>query len=126
MLKLILKKIKETHRYQRTLTKRVDPVLVPQHREDVIVKTGFEDLNIQLVVLISVYSKVLDLVERYRLVFRARCVGRRVVFRVSTESSDVDFASRDGTVGIDLTQRIHDVIKGGGELKRTTTATKGS
>ena len=48
------------------------------------------------------YTKVLDLIERNRLVFGCRNVGRRVVLRVRAECTNIYFTSGDRTVGVDL------------------------
>ena len=55
------------------------------------------------------YTEILNLVERDRLVFGCRNVGRGVVFWICAEGTDIYLASGDGTVGVDLreiSQRI--------------------
>jgi hypothetical protein len=66
------------------------------------VQTRCENLNVKLVILVCVYTKVLDLIERNRLVFGCRSVGWRVVLRICAESTNIYLASGDGTIGVDL------------------------
>jgi hypothetical protein len=66
------------------------------------VQAGCEDLNVELIILVGMYAKVLDLIKGNRLIFGRRNVGGRVVLWICAESTDVHFASRDGTIGVDL------------------------
>jgi len=66
------------------------------------VQARCEDLNVKLVILVGMYAKVLDFVERDRLVFRRRNIGGRVVLWVRAEGTNIHLASGDGTVGVDL------------------------
>jgi len=66
------------------------------------VQAGCEDLNVKLVILVGMYAEVLNLIERNRLIFGRRNVGRRVVFWICAEGADIYLASRDGTVWVDL------------------------
>ena len=59
-------------------------------------------MNLKLVILIGMYTKVLDLIERNRLIFRRRNVRGRVVLWICAESSNVYLAGGDGTIGVDL------------------------
>lgn len=89
-------------RDQGALAERVDPVLVPEESEQLVVQRRLEDLDVDLVVLVRVYTEVLDLAQRDGLVFGGDGVGRGVVLGVGTEGADVDLAGRDGAVGVDL------------------------
>ena len=66
------------------------------------VQTRREDLNVELVVLIGMYTKVFDLIERDRLIFGCRNVGRCVVLWIRAEGANIDLSGGDGTVGVDL------------------------
>ena len=48
------------------------------------------------------YTKVLDLAERDRLIFGCRSVGRRIVLWVRAEGANVYLAGGDGAIGVDL------------------------
>ena len=48
------------------------------------------------------YTKVLDLIERNRLIFGCRNVGRCVVLWIRAEGANIDLSGGDGTVGVDL------------------------
>ena len=61
-----------------------------------------EDLNLELVILVGMHTKVLDLVEGDRLVFGCRDVGRSIVLWVRAEGANVYLTGGDGTVGVDL------------------------
>lgn len=66
------------------------------------VQAGREDLDVELIILVGMYAKVLDLIKGNGLIFGRRDVGRRVVLWICAESTDVHLASRDGTIGVDL------------------------
>ena len=91
-----------THRYQGTLTERVHPVLIPEQTEQLIVETALEDLDVDLVVLVRVRAKVLDLVQRDRLVLGRSGVWWGVVLRIRPEGANVYLAGGDGTVRVNL------------------------
>lgn len=55
-----------------------------------------------MVILVGMYAKVLDFVERNRLIFGRRSVGWRVVLWISAESANVYLTGGDGTIGVDL------------------------
>jgi hypothetical protein len=111
----------EAYGDQRTLTERVDPILVPERAEQLRIQATLEDRDVELIVRVGVDTKVFDLVQRNRLVLGGRCIGRcvalialneisighirsirRPYFRITSESSNLDFTGRDGPVGIDL------------------------
>ena len=77
---------------ERALAECVDPVLVPKEAEELLVKTRAKDLDVKLVVLVGVDTKVLDLAERDRLVVGPCGRGGFVVLWVGTEGANVDFA----------------------------------
>lgn len=89
-------------RDQGALAERIDPVLVPQESEQLIVKSRLEDLDVDLVVLIRMDTKILNLAERDGLVLGGSGIGRGIVLWVGTEGADVDLSSRDGAVWVDL------------------------
>lgn len=95
----------EAHRDQWTLTQSVNPVLVPQQCQQLVVQRRFKDLNVDLIVLVRVDTEIFDLAERDRLIFGRRHVGRGVVLRIGPEGTNIHFTSRDGAVGIDLKGR---------------------
>lgn len=92
----------KAYRDQRALTKGVDPILVPQHTKELRVQARLEDLHVQRVVLICMNAKVFDLVEWDALIFRCRCMGRRIPRRISAKGANVYSSSRYRTVGVDL------------------------
>ena len=66
------------------------------------VQARCEDLNLKLVILVGVYTKVLDLIERDRLIFGRRSVGWRVILWICAESANIYLTGGDGTIGVDL------------------------
>ena len=91
-----------THRNQRTLAQGINPIFIPQHAQQLCIQTRLEDLNVDLIILVCMDTKVLDLVQRNRLVFRRGSVGRCIILWVGAECSNVDFSGRDCAVGVDL------------------------
>lgn len=91
-----------THGDQRALAECIDPVFIPQHREEIVIQTWFEDLNLELIVLISMYTEIFDLAERDRLILGGWSIRRGVIFRERAEGANVDFSSWDGAVWINL------------------------
>ena len=91
-----------THGDQWTLAKSVDPILIPEETEKVSIQAGCEDLDVKLVILVRMYTKVLNLVERDRLIFGRRSVGWRVVLWICAESANVYLTGGDGAIGVDL------------------------
>jgi hypothetical protein len=92
-----------THRDERTLGERVDPVLVPEQAEELRVERAREHLHVERVVLVRVHAEVLNLRERDGLVLVATGRGRRcVALRVRPERANVDLACGDRAVGVDL------------------------
>lgn len=51
-------------------------------------------------------TEIFDLAQRDRLVFRWRDIGWCVVFWVRSESSNVNFSSRDSAIGVNLWEDI--------------------
>jgi hypothetical protein len=51
-----------TDRNERTLTERVDPILVPQRIQQLRVETALEDGDIELVVRVCVYAEIFNFV----------------------------------------------------------------
>jgi hypothetical protein len=96
---------KTTHGDERTLTEGINPILIPEHSQEVIIETRFKDLNVQLIVLICVNTEIFNLVQRNGLIFGCSGTGRGVVFRISAEGPDIDFSSGNGTVWINLYMR---------------------
>jgi hypothetical protein len=88
-------------RDQRALAERVHPILIPQHTQQLIIQARLEHLDLELVVLVRVDTKVLDLAERDRLVLGRGHVLRRVVLGERAEGADVDLARGDGAVRVD-------------------------
>jgi shikimate 5-dehydrogenase len=84
------------------LAERVDPVLVPQETQELCVETALEDLHVELVVLVRVDAKILDLRQRNGLVLGSGGRGRGIVLGVGPEGTDVYFAGRDSAVRVDL------------------------
>ena len=81
------------------------PVLVPQQSQELLIEARLEHLDFELIVLICVNTKVLNLVQGDRLVlglFR-RC-GWLVAVGVSAEGADVDLSGRNGAVRVDLSR----------------------
>jgi hypothetical protein len=75
------------------------------------------------------HSKVFNLAQGYRLIFGSGDIWWRVVFRVGSKCTNIDFARRDGAVGVDLgnEDKQHEKkVLWGGSGGRTTTATNGS
>lgn len=77
---------------QARTSQRVDPVLVPQRVQELAVQGGFEVSDVELIVLLAVDTKVLDFVQRNRLVLGWFFVWRLVALRVRSESSEIDFS----------------------------------
>lgn len=48
------------------------------------------------------YAEIFDLVQWDRLILRCYSVWWRVVLWISPEGTDIDLASRNGTVGVNL------------------------
>jgi hypothetical protein len=57
-----------TDRDERTLTERVDPILVPQRIQQLRVETALEDGDVELVVRVCVNAEIFDFVQGDRLV----------------------------------------------------------
>ena len=79
-----------TYGDERALAERVNPILVPQQSEQFLVKFTGENLDFELVVLICVDTKVFNLVQRDRLVFRRNGIGGSVCRWISAESAYVN------------------------------------
>jgi hypothetical protein len=79
--RLIPPQLANTHRDQRTLTQRVDPVLVPQRLEQLGIETTLEHGDLERVVGVGVHTKVLDLVQRNGLVLGGCGIRRSVSLR---------------------------------------------
>lgn len=112
-----------TYRDEGRLGERHHPVLVPEKVEELGIVRRLEVRDLEGVVRVGVHSKILDLVDRDRLVLGGGSVWRGVALRVeiegqrrtkrrdrekgtdvgvSTESADLDTARRDRAVGVDL------------------------
>lgn len=103
----------QTYRNQGALTERVDPVLIPQKPKQFIVQGGLENLHFQWIVLIGVYTEVLDLVQRDRLVLGGDGVWWCVVLWICAEGSDVNLARRNRAVWVDLPSLQRGVTRDG-------------
>lgn len=57
------------YRYQRALAESVHPILVPEQRKQLIIEGRLEDFHVDLIVLIRMNTKVLNLAQRNRLIF---------------------------------------------------------
>ena len=68
-----------TYADQGALSERHDPVLIPEHLEELVVEAGLEEGDVEAVVAGRVDAKVFDLVERDGLVLGGLGVGRGVV-----------------------------------------------
>lgn len=90
------------YRDQRALAKGVDPILVPQQTKELRVQARLEYLHVQRVILICVNAKIFNFVEWDALIFRRRCIRRRIPRGISAKGANVYSSSRYRTIGVNL------------------------
>ena len=85
------------------MTEGVDPILVPEQMQKVVIETALENLDFERVIRVSMHAKVFYFRQRDRLIVVKLAGGRRLVtLWVRSESANIHFPSRNGPVRVDL------------------------